>query len=119
MKDFKKLNVWERAHKFALETYKITRGFPKEELYSLTDQIRRSSTSIPTNIAEGCGRDSDLEFKRFLIIAMGSSSELEYQLLLAFDLGYIESSSYKKLNNGLIEIRKMLNSLIQKIKADN
>ena len=89
MKDFRKLKVWKRAHELVLEIYKITHQFPKEELYGLTNQIRRSSSSIPTNIAEGCGRAGDTEFHRFLIIAMGSASELEYQAVLAHDLGYL------------------------------
>lgn len=94
----------------------ITKSFPKEEVYGLTSQIRRSCSSIPTNIAEGCGRDSDAELHRFLVIAMGSSSELEYQLLLTKDLAYLNIDDYEKLNDELIEIRKMLNMYIQKLR---
>jgi four helix bundle protein len=86
MRDFRNLQVWEKAHALALSVYKATVSFPKEELYGLTSQIRRSSTSIPTNIAEGCGRNGDAELARFMSIGMGSASELEYQLLLAHDL---------------------------------
>jgi four helix bundle protein len=75
MKDFRQLKVWEKAHQLAVAVYKETKGFPKEELYGLTSQIRRSSMSIPTNIAEGCGRNTDADFARFLQIAMGSASE--------------------------------------------
>jgi four helix bundle protein len=85
MKDFRQLKVWEKAHQLALEVYNATKGFPKEELYGLTSQIRRSSMSIPTNIAEGCGRNTDADFARFLQMAMGSASETEYQLILARD----------------------------------
>ena len=83
MKDFRQLKVWEKAHQLALAVYKATKDFPKEELYGSTSQIRRASMSIPTNIAEGCGRNTDAEFARFLQISMGSASETEYQLMLA------------------------------------
>ena len=83
MKDFRQLKVWEKSHQLALTVYKATKGFPKEELYGLTSQIRRSSMSIPTNIAEDCGRNTDTDFARFLQMAMGSASETEYQLILA------------------------------------
>ena len=83
MKDFRQLKVWEKSHQLALAIYKVTKEFPKEELYGLTSQIRRASMSIPTNIAEGCGRNTDADFARFLQMAMGSASETEYQLILA------------------------------------
>jgi len=83
MKDFRELKVWEKAHQLTLEVYKATTIFPKDELYGLTSQIRRACASIPANIAEGCGRRGDAEFARFLGIAMGSASELDYHLLLA------------------------------------
>jgi four helix bundle protein len=89
MKNFKELKIWQRSHQLVLDIYLITKSFPKEEVYGLTSQIRRSCSSIPTNIAEGCGRNSDAELNRFLVIAMGSASELEYQLILIKDLGYI------------------------------
>lgn len=119
MKDFRNLEIWNKSHQLTLEVYKATKNFPKEELYGLTSQMRKSASSIPNNIAEGCGRGTDAEFHRFLIIAMGSSSELEYQLILANELGYIDSIIYKSLNDDLIKIRKMLNSLIKKVKTDN
>jgi four helix bundle protein len=81
MKDFRQLKVWEKSHQLALAVYKITKEFPKEELYGLTSQIRRASMSIPTTIAEGCGRNTNKEFARFLQIAMGFASETEYQLI--------------------------------------
>jgi len=100
-------------------SYKSTERFPKQELYSLTNQIQRAAVSIPANIAEGCGKDSDAELKRYLSIAMGSSSELEYLLLLARDLGYLQTSTYQSLQNDLIETRKMLNAFIQKLRANH
>ncbi len=115
MKNFKELRIWQRSHQLVLDIYLITKSFPKEEVYGLTSQIRRSCSSIPTNIAEGCGRNSDAELNRFLVIAMGSASELEYQLILIKDLGYIQIENYEKLNNELVEIRKMLNMFIQKL----
>src|SRR6266508_857312 len=99
MKDFRQLKVWEKSHQLALAVYKATRGFPKEELYGLTSQIRHSSMSIPTNIAEGCGRFTDADFARFLQIAMGSASETEYQLILAYDLEFITTETQEELHN--------------------
>ena len=118
MKDFRTLKVWEKAHNLTLAIYKSTEGFPKQELYALTNQIQRAAVSIPANIAEGCGKDSDAELKRYFLIAMGSSSELEYLLLLARDLGYLPESVFRPMTNDLVEIRKMLNAFIQKLKAN-
>ena len=115
MKDFRTLKVWEKAHKLSLSIYKCTRTFPKDELYGMTSQIRRASSSIGANIAEGCGKDSDAELRRYFIIAMGSSSELENYLLLAKDLEYVGQEEYVKIQNELIEVRKMLNAFIQKL----
>lgn len=119
MKDFRQLKVWEKSHQLALAVYKATKEFPKEELYGLTSQIRRASMSIPTNIAEGCGRNTDAEFARFLQIAMGSASETEYQLLLAYDLGFLNKEQYDKLNIDVIEIKRMLASLLKTLRADS
>ena len=117
MKDFRTLKVWEKAHAITLAVYKVTQKFPKHELYALTSQIQRAAASIPTNIAEGCGKDSDAELKRYFVIAMGSSSELEYLLLLARDLKYLPEDEYQILNNDLTEVRRMLNAFIQKLKT--
>jgi len=116
MRDFRDYKVWQLAHQLTLEVYAATRGFPKEELYGLTGQIRRACASIPINIAEGCGKDGDAEFYRFLQIAMGSASELEYELQLAKDLQYLSDDDYQLLNCKLIEVRKMLNGLIQRVR---
>jgi four helix bundle protein len=118
MKDFRKLKVWEKSHQLTLAAYRATTSFPKEELYGLTGQIRRSSSSIPANIAEGCCRSGDADFSRFLQIAMGSASELEYHLILAHDLGYLSDSDYEELTKKTIEVKQMLASFIQKLKAD-
>ena len=118
MKDFRQLKVWGKSHQLALAIYKETRNFPKEELYGLTSQIRRASMSIPTNIAEGCGMNTDKEFARFLQIAMGSASETEYQLILAHDLEFLPNDSYEKLHNEIEEIKRMLASLLKTIRAD-
>ena len=117
MKDFRTLKVWEKGHHLTLQIYKTTALFPKEELYGLTSQLRRSAASIPTNIAEGCGRSGDAEFGRYLQIAMGSASETEYHLILAFDLGYIDELTFQKVNSDLIEVKQMLAGLIKKLRV--
>ncbi len=118
MKDFKKQKVWQKSHRLTLDIYRVTADFPKEELYGLTNQLRRSCASIPANIAEGCGRDSDADFSRFLQIAMGSATELEYHLMLSSDLGILNDKDYGHLYNETLEVKKMLTSFIKKLKAD-
>jgi len=118
MKDFRTLKVWGKSHAFVLAVYKVTQTFPKSEMYGITSQIQRAAVSVPTNIAEGCGKDSDAELARYFKIAMGSSSELEYLLLLAHDLSYLADNQYNQLQVNLVEVRKMLNAFIQKLKAD-
>jgi four helix bundle protein len=117
MKDFRTLKVWEKAHALTLAIYKSTANFPKQEMYALTSQIQRAAVSIPANIAEGCGKDSDAELKRYFLISMGSASELEYLLILAHDLGYLPKNTFQSDTNQLVEIRKMLNAFIQKLKS--
>ncbi len=108
MKSFRDLQIWEKAHQLTLAVYAATAGFPRAELYGLTSQIRRASSSIPANIAEGCGRSGDNELRRFLEIAMGSASELEYHLLLAKDLKMLDESRYSQLNQQVCELKRML-----------
>ncbi len=115
MGHFRSLKVWQKAHELALAVYGATAAFPREEQYGLTSQMRRSCASIPTNIAEGCGRDGDAELARFLRIAMGSTSELEYQLLLARDLGFLEPGAYDRLAGDATQVRRMLAVLIRKL----
>jgi four helix bundle protein len=118
MKDFKELKVWKKAHQLTLTVYKATQNFPKEELYGLTSQIRRSCSSVPANIAEGCGRKGDTELGRFLYIAMGSASELQYHVLLGRDLGLLDESTHDRISNDVSEIKRMLASFIKKLNAD-
>jgi four helix bundle protein len=118
MKDFRNLKVWEKAHRLTLQMYKLTTGFPREELFGLTSQIRRCCVSIGANIAEGCGKRGNNEFQRFLQIAAGSASELDYHLLLARDLGFVADDAYRGLNDDLLRVRKMLTALIQKVEHE-
>lgn len=116
MKDFRSLTVWEKSHQITLSIYKLTHSFTKEEIYGLTSQIRRSSSSISINIAEGCGRGSDADFARFLQISLGSASETEYLILLSYELNYLQKLDYKNLLEQIQQIKKMLTSLILKIR---
>lgn len=118
MKDFRQLQVWEKSHQLALSIYKATKEFPKEELYGLTSQIRRSSMSVPTNIAEGCGKYTDADFARYIQIAMGSASETEYQLLLSHDLGFLAKAKYEQLNADVEEVKRMLASLLRTLRTN-
>ena len=118
MKDFRNLKVWEKAHQLALALYEITNTFPREETYGLVSQIRRAASSIPSNIAEGCGREGDPELARFCIIARGSASELEYELLLARDLKLIQLKDYETLSEQTVGIKRMLTVLVQKLTAE-
>lgn len=115
MKDFRELKVWEKAHAAVLNIYQITKDFPSNEQYGLISQIRRSAVSIATNIAEGAGRGTDPDFKRFLEIAYASANETDYLLLLSKDLGFTNIETLQKTNGELTEIKKMLYALIQRL----
>ena len=117
MQDFRYVSVWQRSHQLTLAIYKATADFPKHELFGLVSQMRRSSASIPTNIAEGCGRGSDADFGRFLQMAMGSACELDYQLLLAKDLGYFAEFVFSPLSQKIIAIKRMATALLKKVKS--
>ncbi len=117
MRNFKELKVWQKAHVFTLGIYQITKDFPDSEKFGLTSQICRAAASIPTNIAEGCGRNGDRELARFLSIAAGSASEVEYQLILAEDLSYIDLETHNTLDAQVSEIKRMLNAFYQKLNA--
>ena len=117
MKDFRQLKVWERSHVLTLELYRMTKRFPKDELFGLTGQLRRAAVSIPANIAEGCGRDGDAELKRFLNIALGSACEVDYFILLATELGYIDEPTGERFGREAYELRRMLGTFIQRLKA--
>jgi four helix bundle protein len=119
MQSFRNLRVWEKSHRLTLDIYAFSRAFPREEMYGLVSQMRRASASIGMNIAEGCCRKGDLEMARFLQMAMGSASELEYQVLLAHDVDYLRNPEYERLAAQVVEVKKMLSSLVQKVKTDN
>lgn len=112
MRNWKNYKVWQLAHSFLLEIYGVTPKFPISEQYNLTAQLRRATLSIPTNIVEGAGRKSDAEFRKFLIIAQGSANEVEYLILVAKDLKYLEEEKYKELTEKVIVIKKMNRKLI-------
>ena len=114
MKSYKELDAWKKSMELVKNVYLLIKLFPKEELYALTSQLKRAASSVAANIAEGCGRGSDADFSRFLLIAMGSASELEYHLLLARDLKFLSETDYQKLDTAATEVKRMLASLIHK-----
>jgi len=118
MQNFRRLKVWEKAHHLVVKLYEVTDSLPKSEHFGLTSQIRRAAVSIPTNIAEGCGRGSDPDFRRHLFIAMGSASEVEYLVLLATELRFIDTNSSATLINAVTEIKQMLTALIKRISSE-
>jgi four helix bundle protein len=115
MKSFKELIVWQKSRVLAVNIYKLTSKYPTEEKYGLVSQLRRCSISVPSNIAEGWGRNSDGNFDKFLKISKGSLAELETQIIISFDLGFIDEIELNKLDAEITEIFKMLVSLIDKI----
>ena len=119
MQPFRKLVVWQKAHELALLLYKVTRGFPTDERFGLTSQIRRSAASVCANLAEGCGRQTRRDFARFVYIALGSASELEYHLLMAADLGILGRDSYAPLERSVTDVKRMLAGLIRRLMTDN
>jgi len=116
MRDFREIKV--KAHLMKLEIYKVTANFPREEMYGLTSQLRRASTSIPANIAEGFGRGGNIELARFLQIGMGSASEVEYHILLDRDLNLLTKKIYDDLDGRIVEVKRMLASLLLKVRRD-
>jgi four helix bundle protein len=116
IRSYRDLTVWQRSKAFAVEIYRVTRSFPREEQYSLTDQIRRAAVSVPSNIAEGHIRQSDKVFANHLDVALGSSAELDTQLEIALDVGYLKPEIYKTLVAELQEIMKMLRGLLKAVK---
>ena len=115
LKNYKELKVWQKSYQLCLKVYKITKGFPKEEVYGLTSQIRRAAVSVPSNIAEGYGRKTTPEYIRSLYIAYGSNCELETQVLLSYDLGYIKDENMKKIQEEIGEVERMLKALIKSL----
>lgn len=117
MRNYRELEVWEKSHKLTLELYRLSRSFPREEIYGLTSQLRRAAVSIGANLAEGCGRRMSAELARFVRIAMGSASELDYHLLLCRDFEFITDEQYERTSRELIRIRKMLSGLLASVEA--
>lgn len=116
MQDFRKLKVWEESHQLALMIYRITESFPNNEQFGIISQVRRSSVSIPNNIAEGCGRNSDKDFIRFLHIALGSTHETLYLCILSRDLKFLSEENYILIEKQVEKIKAMLLSLMKVIK---
>lgn len=117
MKDFRTLQVWQKSHSLTTELYLATKSFPKEEIYGIASQLLRAVSSIPTNLAEGCGRGSDRDFSRFVQIALGSASETEYLILLCGELDYLDKITAEKHIESVNEIKKMLVGLIKTLKS--
>ncbi len=116
MQNYKTLIVWQKAHAFALCLYRLTMDYPKTEQYAMTSQLRRACVSIPSNIAEGCGKHTDADLANFLQTALGSSNEVEYLLLLSHELGYLKDDLFKDANAKINEVKAMLITLINKIR---
>lgn len=116
MRNFRNYKVWEESHNLVIDVYRITKEFPNNEIYSLVSQMRHSVISIPTNIAEGSGKESEKDFARYISIAIGSSSEIDYLIELSKDLNYIDKDEYKSLNKKISDIRKQLFGFYKKLK---
>jgi four helix bundle protein len=119
MRNFRELNIWKEGIILVKEIYKLSKQLPEEEKFGLKSQICRAAVSIPSNIAEGCSRNSELEFKRFLEIAIGSSFEVETQLIIIYELQYISETEMKLIMEILNKEQKMINNLINKLKTSN
>lgn len=115
MRNYRDLQVWSKAHNLTLELYRVSRQFLREEIYGITSQLRRAAVSIGTNLAEGCGRRTSSELARFVRIAMGAASELDYHLLLSRDLGFMAADEFTHASAALIEVRKMLTSFLNSV----
>jgi four helix bundle protein len=115
MQDFRNLKVWQKSHELALLVYKATSDFPREELFGLRNSLRKTSVEIPAFISEGCGKPSDAEFKRSLFTALAFANRLEYYAFLAFDLKMLNDAAYGKINSEIVEVKKMLSVLNQKL----
>jgi four helix bundle protein len=116
MKDYRKILAWQKSHELVLQIYGLTEKFPKHELFGLTSQLRRAAVSVPTNIAEGYGRTTDVEIARFMDISLGSVNQMEYLLLLCMELKYITKDSSDQIFPKLVEIRKMLIAFVKTLR---
>ena len=117
MASYKELKVWRKGIHLVKDIYKATAAFPKEELFGLVDQLRRASISIPSNIAEGNGRHSRGEYIRYLHIARGSCYEMETQVIISKELGFLDEAQYQSLSTQIDEVGRMLNAMIQKLSS--
>src|SRR3954468_12301707 len=118
MRNFQKLEVWKKSHELTLAIYRLTATFPTNERYGLTSQLQRASASIGANLAEGCGRETDADYKRFVQMAAGSACEVEYHILLARDLSLINARTYESLNTDINEIKRMLCGLTHYLESE-
>jgi four helix bundle protein len=118
MRNFRQLDVWNKAHTLTLNIYRITSDFPTTEKFGLTSQLQRAASSIGANLAEGCGRDTDADFRRFVQIACGSACEVEYHLILAQDLSLISPEIYEQLNRDINEVKRMLVGLTRYLESE-
>lgn len=116
MKDYRKLQAWQKSHELVLQVYELTEKFPSKEMYGLTSQLRRAAVSIPTNIAEGYGRTTDIEIARFVDISLGSVNEVDYLLFLSLELKYAMQAKVENLTEKIIEIRKMLTAFTKTLR---
>jgi four helix bundle protein len=117
MRNIKEYEVFKKSHKLVLEIYKMTKNFPKEELYGLVSQLRRAAYSVPMNLSEGGARQGEKEFSQFINISLGSCEEMRYQLLLSKDLGYIDLKKYEELDSEAKIVKKMLSRLYSKVSS--
>lgn len=119
MKDYRKIQAWQKSHELVLQVYKTTEVFPAKEIYGVTSQVRRAAMSVPTNIAEGYGRSTDSEIARFMDITLGSLNEIEYLLYLSVDLKYCAKQAFDDLSDKIIEIRKMLTAFTKTLRGSS
>jgi four helix bundle protein len=115
VRNYRDLQVWNKAHSLTLDLYRLSQRFPREELYGITGQLRRAAVSIGANLAEGCGRRTSTELARFVRIALGSASELDYHLLLPRDLEFMSGDDFMRVEKHLTEVRKMLTSFLSSV----
>ena len=118
MQNFRRLDVWKKAHSLTLDIYRLTADFPTTERYGLCSQLQRAAASIGANLAEGCGRETDADFRRFVQMACGSACEVEYHLLLSNDLGLIAQDVYVPLNDRVNEVKRMLTGLARYLASE-
>lgn len=115
MQDFKNLKVWQKAHELALLTYRLTADFPRDELFGLRNSLRKTSVDIPAFIAEGCAKTNDVEFAKTMSVSIALANRLEYYALMALDLQMLDKNDHAKLNETVVEVRKMLSGFAKRL----